>query len=71
MDNLSPFKNGEKTFINIMYPFSLSFGKKILNVVVHMIVIDQWNQTARLLEIQVTITYSRVFFLSLWCQSVV
>ena len=30
-----------------------------LNVVVHVILIDKWNQTARLYEIQETVIYSR------------
>ena len=32
--------------------------QNFLKVVVHVIVIDQWNKNARLYKIQVTITYS-------------
>ena len=33
-------------------------------VVVHVIIIDQWNQTARLYENQVTIIYSRAILIT-------
>ena len=33
--------------------------QNVLNVVVYVIIIDQWNQTARLYEIQLTVIYSR------------
>ena len=36
-----------------------------LQVVVHMIIIDQWNQTARLYEIEVTIIFNRAILVAL------
>ena len=42
-----------------------------LKVVVYVIIIDQWNQTAHLYEIQVKVIYSPVILLSLWRQSAV
>ena len=35
-----------------------------LKVVVHVIIIDLWNQIARLYEIQVTIIYSRAILVA-------
>ena len=45
--------------------------QNFLIVVVHVIIIDQWNQTTRLYEIQVKVIFFAVLFLSLWCQSAV
>ena len=40
-----------------------------LKVVVHMIIIDQWNQVARLYEIQVTVIYSRAILVTVTSQT--
>ena len=40
------------------------FIQNFLNVIVHVIIIHQWNQTARLYEIQVTVICSRAILVA-------
>ena len=55
---LWPFP-GILLFRSIVYKYpEYTYIKISFKIVVHVIIIDQWNQTARLYEIQVTVIYS-------------
>ena len=43
--------------------------QNFLKVVVHVVIIDQWNKTAGLYEIQVTVIYSRAILVTLTSES--
>ena len=52
-------------FLGRLFLQSKYIHLNFLQVIVHVIIIDQWNQTARLYEIQVTIIFNRAILVAL------
>ena len=52
-------------FVSIVYNrANVYIQQNFLKVVVHVVIIVQWNQTAHLYEIQVTVIYSRTILVT-------